>query len=110
MESVQKMEIDRNAQELERGRKLKRSKLLSLLCFLLWIAGLATMLLGAPMALSLAIGIVGAILALWDRAFLKDEVDRRYLRHPDPDISALITEEITISEYRRRKEGRNDVL
>lgn len=101
------MENDRTAQEQERGRKLERSTLLSLLCLLLWIAGVAMMLFGAPMALSLTVGNVGAGLALWDRAFIKDEVGRRYLRHPDPDISALIKKEITISEYRRRKEARD---
>jgi hypothetical protein len=90
----------------DRERLLRRSRLLSALSILVWIGEILLIYVQAPFGLVLSVGVVGAAIAIWDRSFIKKEVEKKLLLHLDPDVVALIAEEITIGEYRKRKESK----
>ena len=92
-----------------RTSTIRKRVLLNSACTLAaWVLGVLLVWLRAPFWSVLLVGAVGGYFTFRDwrlvRTMARAAVDPP---HPDPDVQALIDGDMSISEYRRRKEEGN---
>ncbi len=84
---------------------LKRLRLSSAHCLVLWVLVVSMVFLGAPFWSVLLVGVVGSFFAVRDWRIIRSLAREAVIPgHPDPGVHALIDGKIDVSDYRRRKE------